>query len=80
MIFFVYKHIESDWEMGYPNNWELVGEFKDINEADAKAVELCGSEPYDTESNGSELRRGFFGRKSKSSWDAMIQTKRIHKN
>lgn len=80
MIYFVYKHIDSDQEMAYPNNWELVGEFKDINEADAEAVELCGGEPYDTEARGSELRRGFFGRKSKKSWDAMINTKKIHEN
>jgi len=77
MIYFVYKHIDSDWKMEYPNNWEFVGEFKDINEADAKAVELCGDEPYDTEPCGSELRRGFFGRKSKKTWDSMIKTKKI---
>jgi len=80
MIFYVYKHIDSDWEMAYPNNWKLVGEFNDINLADEKAVELCGGEPYDTEPKGSEMRRGYFGRKSKKTWDAMIQTKKIHKN
>ena len=78
MTYFVYKHIDSDWEMGYPNNWELIGEFKDINEADSKAVELCGNNPYETEPRGSEMRRGFFGRIGKKSWDAMIVTKKIN--
>lgn len=80
MIFYVYKHIDSDWEMSYPNNWEFVGEYESIDLADTKAVELCGGQPYETEPNGSELRRCFFGRKGKKSWDAMIQTKKIHKN
>lgn len=80
MIYFVYKNINSleDKKLNYPNNWELVGEFTDINEADKKAVELCGNEPYVTEPRGSELRRGFFGRKSVIGWDSMIVTKKIN--
>lgn len=80
MIYFVYKNINNkgDLKLSYPNNWQLVGEFNDINEADKKAVELCGNEPYVTEPRGSELRRAFFGRKSEIVWDSMIVTKKIN--
>jgi hypothetical protein len=76
MIYFVYRR-SGDQEMQYPDNWTLVGEYNDINEADKKAVEFCETEPYDTEPRGSELRRAFFGRKSSASWDSMIVTKKI---
>ena len=77
MKYFVYRRT-GDQEMQYPDNWTLVGTYTDINEADAKAVEFCRGELYETESRGSELRRGFFGRKSEKSWDSMITTKAIH--
>jgi hypothetical protein len=76
MNYFVYEHLENEG-LSYPKCWKLVGTFTDINEADKKAVQLCGNNPYETEPRGSELKRGFFGRKDKVTWDAMILTKLI---
>ena len=77
MKYFVYKNVKElervgeEWKF-VGADWKLAGEYNDINEAYAKAVELCGNETYHTEPYGMELPRAFFGRKSKETWDAMI--------